>query len=165
MAASLRTWHAICMNHERRSNFQTRRQEKHMLRTRRLTLAIVAFVGLSGAALPPAAADEDPALVVGNLRKVFGLHQARAAHAKGIILSGSFAPAPDASGLSKATIFRGGAVPLTVRFSDSTGIPDIADTDGNAIPRGFAMKFGTDELDLVTHSFNGFPAATVEDFA
>jgi catalase len=136
-----------------------------MSTTRRLTLAIVAFVGLSAAVLPPAAADEDPALVVGNLRKVFGLHQARAAHAKGIILSGTFTPAPEASGLTKAAIFRGGAVPVTVRFSNSTGIPDIADTDGNAIPRGFAIKFGTDELDLVTHSFNGFPAATADDFA
>jgi catalase len=135
-----------------------------MSRTRRLTLAIVAFVGLSAAVLPPAAADEDPALVVGNLRKVFGLHQARAAHAKGILLSGSFTPAPDASGLTKAAIFRGGVVPLTVRFSDSTGIPDISDTDGNAIPRGFALKFGTDQWDLVTHSFNGFPAATPDDF-
>src|SRR5262245_16643100 len=155
MAASQRTWHAICMkNYARRADFQNLSAGGiDMSRARRLTMTIVAFVGLSAAALPPAAADEDPALVVGNLRKVFGLHQARAAHAKGIFLAGNFTPAPEASGLTKAAIFRGGAVPVTVRFSNSTGIPDISDTDGNAIPRGFAIKFGTDELDLVTHSF------------
>src|SRR5262249_60030546 len=37
-------------------------------------------------------------------------------------------------------------------------------TDSNTIPRGFAIKFGTDQLDLVTHSFNGFPAATADEF-
>lgn len=59
------------------------------------------------------------------------------------------------------------AVPLTVRFSDFAGIPTIADTDALANPRGLALKFhlpdGT-ETDLVTHSFNGFPTATADEF-
>jgi catalase len=58
-------------------------------------------------------------------------------------------------------------VPVTVRFSDFAGVPTIPDTDPNASPRGFAVKFhlpdGTD-TDLVTHSYNGFPTATAEEF-
>src|SRR5262245_24909183 len=124
-------------------------------------LLVTVFIATLAA---PAAAEEDPAQLVGALRTVFGKHQARAAHAKGIILSGRFAPAPDASGLSEAAVFRGGPVPVTVRFSNSTGIADIPDTDGNATPRGCAIKFADDQLDLVTHSFNGFPAATGDEF-
>jgi catalase len=59
-------------------------------------------------------------------------------------------------------------VPITVRFSDFTGIPDIPDTIGDANPRGFAIKFhlpAGGELDLVTHSFNGFPTRTSDEFA
>jgi catalase len=54
-----------------------------------------------------------------------------------------------------------------VRFSDFAGIPLIPDTDGLASPRGLALKFHLpdgSETDLVTHSFNGFPAPTAEDF-
>ncbi len=54
-----------------------------------------------------------------------------------------------------------------MRLSDTTGIPDIPDADPNASPRGLAVKFTLgdgSEMDLVTHSFNGFPAATAADF-
>ena len=55
-----------------------------------------------------------------------------------------------------------------MRFSDFTGIPDIPDTIGDANPRGMAVKFRLadgQEADLVTHSFNGFPVATSDEFA
>jgi catalase len=89
----------------------------------------------------------------------------RATHAKGIVLSGTFTPASHAVALSKAPHFKQ-AVPITVRFSDNTGIPTLADAAPQARPHGMAIKFhlpdGTD-TDLVTHSLNGFPAKTAED--
>ena len=54
-----------------------------------------------------------------------------------------------------------------VRLSDTTGIPAIPDADPNASPHGLAIKFTLadgSEMDLVTHSFNGFPAATAAEF-
>lgn len=63
-------------------------------------------------------------------------------------------------------LFARGA-PVVARFSNFTGIPDIADNTASANPRGLALKILTpdgSELDLVTHSFNGFPVATSEEF-
>ena len=58
-------------------------------------------------------------------------------------------------------------VPVTVRFSANSGIPKIADADPRAAPRGLAIRFrlpdGSD-TDLVTHSYNGFPAKNPEEF-
>ena len=80
---------------------------------------------------------------------------------------GTFQPAHEAVGLSNASIFSSGNLPVLVRFSDFTGIPEIPDTIGDANPRGFAVKFklpdGT-SADVVSHSFNGFPTATSAEF-
>jgi catalase len=106
--------------------------------------------------------------LVNALHTAFGEHHARAVHAKGILLEGSFTPAPGASKLSKATLFSGATVPVTVRFSDFTGIPDIPDTIGDANPRGFAVKFRLADgktVDIINHSFNGFPVANADEFA
>lgn len=121
--------------------------------------------------MAPALADtvvETPSSMVGALHSAFGRHHARAVHAKGTILQGTFTPAPQARELSMAPVFASGTVPVTVRFSDFTGIPDIPDTVGDANPRGFAVKFrlpAGGDLDLVTHSFNGFPTRTSDEFA
>jgi catalase len=68
--------------------------------------------------------------------------------------------------VSKALHFKH-EVPVTVRFSANSGIPKIADTDPRASPRGLAIRFrlpdGSD-TDLVTHSYNGFPAKNAEEF-
>jgi catalase len=110
----------------------------------------------------------NPVALVDALNGVFGKQtDGRAIHAKGIVLEGSFTPSAAAQGLSKATHLRGGAVPVTVRFSDFAGIPTVSDTDGLATPRGMALKFHLpdgSESDLVTHSFNGFPSPTAEEF-
>jgi len=69
--------------------------------------------------------------------------------------------------LSKAPHFQKIAVPVTVRFSDFAGIPTVSDADSLANPRGLALKFHLPDgskTDLVTHSFNGFPAATADEF-
>ena len=133
---------------------------------RRLVAALICAVPLLANAAEPA--QSTPAQQVEALRAAFGTHHARAVHAKGIILEGSFTPAAEARGLSSAVLFSGGSIPITVRFSDFTGIPDIPDTAGDANPRGLAVKFrlaNGQEADLVTHSFNGFPVATSDEFA
>jgi catalase len=132
-----------------------------LLATSALTLSAPAF---SETTATPAA--DLPAALVSDLHTAFGAHQARAVHAKGIILTGTFTPDPAASGLTTAATFLN-PVPVTARFSDFTGIPDISDTNPLASPRGLALKFdegGPGEMDIVSHGFNGFPVATAEEF-
>ncbi len=108
-----------------------------------------------------------PVQLVDDLHSAFGEHHARAVHAKGIILQGIFSPSAEAKTLTKAAVFDG-AVPIIVRFSNFTGIPDIPDTKLDANPRGFALKFllaDGSNLDIVTHSFNGFPVSSSSDFS
>lgn len=112
------------------------------------------------------AGNDLPAELVSALHAAFGEHHARAVHAKGLILRGSFTPDPAAVNISTASVFRA-AVPVAVRFSDFTGIPDIPDPIPNASPRGMALKFALADdasLDIVCHSFNGFPVATAAEF-
>ena len=110
---------------------------------------------------------ESPAGLVAALHDAFGAHHARAVHAKGIILEGTFTPTQEARELSSASLFAGAEVPVTVRFSDFTGLPDIPDTADGANPRGFGAKFRLPDgsaMDVVAHSFNGFPTATADEF-
>src|SRR5215469_3363167 len=106
--------------------------------------------------------------IVNAMNKAFGTHPGfRANHAKGIVVEGSFKASPEAAGLSRAVVFNGGTVPVTVRFSDSTGIPNIPDGSKAANPHGMAIKFhlpdGRD-TDMVIKSLKFFPVATGEDF-
>jgi catalase len=100
--------------------------------------------------------------------ELFGVHPGfRPAHAKGILLHGSFTPSPEAAALSKAPHFNRPATPATVRFSNSTGIPVIPDNDPNADPRGCAIRFHLADrvhTDIVAHSTNAFPVRTGQDF-
>ncbi|CAN5479015.1 catalase family peroxidase [soil metagenome] len=108
-----------------------------------------------------------PGQLVDALHSAFGKHPARAVHAKGIILEGTFTPAVEAASITTAVHFKNGKLPVVVRFSDFTGIPDISDANGLANPRGFAIKFKLPDgssTDIVGHSFNGFPTATSDEF-
>jgi catalase len=62
----------------------------------------------------------------------------RANHAKGILVEGTFTPAPTAPELSEAPHLAA-TVPVLVRFSDPTGVPNLPDTDPNASPHGMAI--------------------------
>lgn len=110
-----------------------------------------------------------PEQLVDALNGVFGKQQpgVRAVHAKGVVLEGLFAPSNSASSVSKAPHLQKTSVPIVVRFSNFAGILTVPDTDGLASPRGMAIKFrlpnGSD-TDIVTHSYNGFPAATADEF-
>jgi len=99
---------------------------------------------------------------------IFGLHPGfRPAHAKGIMLSGTFTPTAEAAPLSRAAHLNKPSTPVMVRFSNSTGIPVIPDSDPNADPRGFAIRFQLAEhvhTDIVAHSVDAFPARTAQEF-
>jgi catalase len=106
--------------------------------------------------------------LVDAMNKVFGLHPGfRANHAKGIVVEGSFKAFPEAAALSRAVIFSGSTIPVTVRFSDSTGVPNLPDGSDAANPHGMAIKFhlpdGSD-TDMVINSLKFFPVSSGEDF-
>jgi len=92
---------------------------------------------------------------------IFGEHPGfRPAHAKGILLTGTFTPSPRAATLSRAPHLTRPSTPVTVRFSNSTGLPLIPDNDPNASPHGLAIRFHLAEhshTDIVAHSTDGFP--------
>lgn len=91
----------------------------------------------------------------------------RAVHAKGLLAEGTFVPTEHAALLSRAVHFQGPAIPVVVRFSNFSGLPAIADNDAMSNPRGMSIKFflpDGGDTDIVAHSYNGFPAATPEDF-
>jgi catalase len=100
---------------------------------------------------------------------VFGVHPgAHATHAKGVVLEGTFTPSASATSVSKAAHLhkKKTPIPATARFSASTGLPAIPDTDPGASPRGMAVKFHLPEgskTEIVVHSFNGFPVATAAE--
>ena len=99
---------------------------------------------------------------------IFGLNPGfRPAHAKGLLLSGTFTPAAGATELTRAPHITRPSTPVVARFSDSTGIPLIPDNDPNANPRGLAVRFMLAEhvhTDIVAHSTDGFPTHTGDEF-
>jgi catalase len=106
--------------------------------------------------------------LIAKFQALFGVHPGfRPAHAKGTMLHGAFTPSAEAAGLSKAPHFNKSSTPVTVRFSNSTGVPVIPDNDPNADPRGLAVRFHLAErvhTDIVSHSANAFPTRTGEEF-
>ncbi|KAI1646581.1 catalase related protein [Daldinia loculata] len=108
--------------------------------------------------------------IVSTLHGIFGPHPGfRPAHAKGVLLKGTFTPTPEAKTLSKAPHFNNPSTPISARFSSSTGIPELPDTDPNGNPRGFAIRFVLAETprrvhtDIITHSVDGFPGSNGQD--
>jgi catalase len=99
---------------------------------------------------------------------IFGEHPGfRPAHAKGVMLTGTFTPSPGATSLTRAPHITRASTPVTVRFSNSTGVPVIPDNDPNANPRGLAIRFNLAEhvhTDIVSHSTDGFPTQTGAEF-
>ena len=107
--------------------------------------------------------------IVNTLTKLSGgPHKGyRANHAKGIVVQGDFVPAASAANITSAAHLQKTPSPVIVRFSDATGVPNIPDADGNAFPKGIAIRFQLPEgayTDIVSISTNGFPAAKPEDF-
>jgi catalase len=98
-----------------------------------------------------------------------GIHPGfRPAHAKGMMVAGTFTPSAGAAKLTRAPHVARPVTPVTVRFSASGGIPTIADNDPQkATPQGMAVRFHLADhvhTDIVAHSHNGFPAQNGETF-
>lgn len=106
------------------------------------------------------------------LQATFGKHAGhRMTHAKGVVAHGSFTAAPGAAQWSRAAHLEGRAVPVTLRFSNFSGIPQTADAAPSATPRGLGIRFHAAAgplapavTDIVAHSFDGFPVAAPGDF-
>jgi catalase len=105
---------------------------------------------------------------VDALNALFGQHPGiRANHAKGIVAIGSFSASPEAATLSRAPHLQGATVPVTVRFSNASGAPNIPDNSPHANPRGLAVKFRLPDggdTDVVINSLAFFPVRTIEEF-
>jgi len=120
--------------------------------------------------MAPVIADDPPVAtqIVDLAQKLNGAHPGfRPFHAKGVVVEGSFRASSEAAKLSHATIFNGHTIPVTVRFSDGSGMPDVADGSPAANPHGMAIKYhlpGGADTDMVTNSLKFFPVATGKDF-
>jgi catalase len=132
----------------------------------RVRLAIPVLMALAYPGL--ASAQTVGEQTVDAMNTIWGKHpETRANHAKGVVTEGTFKPSREGARLSKATLFSGLSVPVTVRFSDSTGVPDLPDGSDLANPHGMSIKFqiqGGKEMDIVANSLKFFPVATGEEF-
>ncbi len=147
----------------------TRNPRWQLLRTLSLTVATASLLGhgVAGADEPDKAKDVSEQ-IVDTMNAIFGKHPGyRAAHAKGIVCEGEFVPAATAASLSRAPHLQDKTVRVIVRFSDSTGIPDVSDGASAANPHGFAVRFhlpAGGSTDIVSNAYNGFAVSTGEDF-
>lgn len=136
------------------------------------TLALIGaglLVGALALAAPGRAADVSPEIgAVDAFQALFGKHPGfRVNHARGIVLDATFTPTPEAAELSKASLFQGAPVKVTVRFSDPGGNPGVKDNDPEATPHGMALKFtlaDKSEMDMALISTKTFPVANAADF-
>jgi catalase len=112
-------------------------------------------------------ADEAPLTtqIVDAFNKIYGSHPGfRANHAKGVVVEGHFKASPEAAKLSRAVLFNGSTIPVTVRFSDGGGLPTVPDADN---PHGMAIKYhlpGGADTDMVIVSLKFFPVGSGEEF-
>lgn len=100
--------------------------------------------------------------------QIFGVHPGfRPAHAKGLMLTGAFIPSTEAPSLTRAPHVSRASTPVTARFSNSTGLPQLPDNAPEANPRGLAIRFNLAEhvhTDIVSHSTDGFPTRDGNEF-
>jgi len=103
---------------------------------------------------------------VDAIHQLSGEHRGyRAVHSKGILCTGTFEAAPEASGLTRAGHMQGDPVPVTVRLSNGTGNPHLPDYRQDA--RGMATKFylpDGSKTDIVALTLPRFFVRTPEDF-
>ena len=74
--------------------------------------------------------------LLAQMDTIFGVHPGfRPAHAKGIMLTGTFTPSVEAVSLTRAPHAARNSTPVTLRFSDGTGLPLIPDNAPDAKAR------------------------------
>jgi len=100
------------------------------------------------------------------MRALAGPHPGfRPVHAKGLVCSGTFRGSAQAHGVSRAVHLQGQTVPTVIRFSNSSGNPEVH--DGLANVRAMAVKFQLADkknADILALAVEGFPARKPEDF-
>jgi len=106
------------------------------------------------------------AQIVDTMRALAGPHPGvRPVHAKGIVCSGTFRASGEARTVSRAPHLQGQAVPTVMRFSNSSGDPEVHDRIPNA--RALAVKFQLPDgknADILALHVEGFPARTPDEF-
>jgi catalase len=142
-----------------------------LLITAALGVAPTAWTQVQAPSTPVRDVTDNPKLdaeIVDSLNTRYGTHPGfRSNHAKGIVAEGTFTPTPEAAGLTRSPIFAGPELPVTVRFSDASGLPDLHDAAVAARPHGMSIKFHLSngaESDIVANSLKFFTVATPEDF-
>ena len=107
-----------------------------------------------------------PRQAVDTINERFGRHPGRRSlHAKGTLLTGTFAATPSASALTRAAHMQGEPVRVTVRFSNGSGDPDEPDYAPDV--RGMATKFYAPDgsrTDIVAQTAPRFPVRTPDAF-
>ncbi|MCB2426434.1 catalase family peroxidase [Methylophaga pinxianii] len=91
----------------------------------------------------------------------------RSNHAKGLMVTGYFEASKEAAEITYAPHFNIPKSDIVVRFSNASGVPDIADTSPDGFPKGMAIRFMLPEeeyTDIVVISVDRFPVKTPEDF-
>lgn len=106
--------------------------------------------------------------LLAQMDTLFGLHPGfRPVHAKGAMLSGTFRPSREAISLTRAPHAARNSTPVTLRFSNGTGLPLIPDNASDSNPRGLAIRFHLGDrvhTDIVSHSADGFPTRNGQEF-
>lgn len=109
-----------------------------------------------------------PQQVLDALDALPGLHPgSRPVHAKGLMCAGTFTPAPEAVQLTRAPHASRPSTPVTVRYSNASGVPASLDNDPQSGPRGIAVRFHLADhvhTDIIAHSFDGFPVRDGAEF-
>jgi catalase len=109
-----------------------------------------------------------PQQVLDALDALSGLHPgSRPVHAKGLMCAGTFTPAPEAVQLTRAPHASRPTTPVTVRYSNASGVPASLDNDPQSGPRGIAVRFHLADhvhTDIIAHSFDGFPVRNGAEF-
>ena len=108
----------------------------------------------------------DPAQAVDTINARFGRHpRARALHAKGVWLRGTFTASDDARSLARAAHLQGTPVPVLARLSNGSGHPRSPDyaADVRGLAVGFELPDG-ERTDLVSQNVPKFFSPTPQDF-
>jgi catalase len=104
--------------------------------------------------------------LVDTMQALAGSHPGhRRAHAKGIVVTGTFQPSTEARRMTRAAHLQGGALPVTARFANSSGNPGVP--DGAPGVRSLSVEFPLKDgktADVLANSVEGFPATTPEEF-
>jgi catalase len=106
-----------------------------------------------------------PKQAVDIINQRFGAHGARALHAKGTLLEGTFSASSQAARLTRAQHMQGEAVAVTVRFSNGSGDPHAPDYGPEV--RGMAVKFYLPDggrTDISAQTVPRFPVRTPDAF-